>query len=88
MIHLIPGFTIKFFSGDTFVNGATIEPNSFSAFAISTTFQYDMIELSSSVKFVYTSQLVSRVFNFCVFNNSGQLWSALTRHKMSLKMVR
>ena len=66
MIHLIPGFTIDFFSGDIFINRATIEPNTFSALAISTTFLSDMIELSSGVKLVYTGQLVSRVFNFCL----------------------
>ena len=83
MIHLIPGFTIEFFKGDTLLNRATIEPNSFSALAISTTFQTDMIELSSGVKFAYTGQLVPRVFNFCVFNHNGQQNTQLSPEKMS-----
>lgn len=88
MIHLIPGFDIEFFKDETLVGKVNIAPNSFVALAISTTFQADMIELSSGVEFFYTGRLVTKVYSFCVFNNTEQN-NTFTRSpdRMSVKMI-
>ena len=83
MIRLIPRFSIEFFKDET-----TIELNSFPALAISMTFQQDMIELLPAVEFSHTGKLVSRVYNFCVFNYTGQQNTfTLSPNRMSVKMV-